>query len=76
MIVSSIDQTESPKGQVRCGICQHSVLVRGLHLVACLTHLDMRDPAQERICDEFEPKPVKSGSESDKQSGDNELLLQ
>lgn len=76
MIVSSINQTESPKEQVRCSVCQHSVFVRGLDRVACLTHLDMRDPAQDRICTEFELKPVESGSESDKQSGENELLLQ
>jgi len=42
--------------RVQCRNCQHSVLVRGIELVACLTHLDMRDPEIGRICDEYEQK--------------------
>ena len=42
-----------------------SVLVRGIERVACLSHLDMRDPEIGRICDEFEQQSKGHASAND-----------
>jgi hypothetical protein len=64
--VSSNNQAELSKVRVRCGVCQHGIRVRGIELIACLPHLDMRNPVIDRICVEFEGKKKvpASGNES------------
>ena len=55
-MVSSTIQTESTDEGICCGSCQHSVDVRGMEQIVCLTHLAVFHPAREGDCGEFEGK--------------------
>ncbi|MBK9029133.1 hypothetical protein PROAA_120001 [Candidatus Propionivibrio aalborgensis] len=63
--MSSNNQAELLKERVRCGVCQHGIRVRGIELIACLPHLDMRSPVIDRICAEFEGKKKERVSENE-----------
>ena len=49
-------QTETTDDGMRCGSCQHSVDVRGMEQIVCLTHLAVFDPLRDGVCNEFECK--------------------
>lgn len=67
--VSSSNQQGLSGDVVRCGDCQRSVQARGIGKIACLVHLDMRDPAIERNCNEFEAKvQVRAAQTDDRQA--------
>ena len=55
-MVSSAIQTESTDEGICCGSCQHSVDVRGMEQIVCLTHLAVFPLTREGDCGEFEGK--------------------